>query len=426
VADEPGPQIARDRLVTASGVEPVAGVGAARRLGWSLWLLTVVLLVLGVWFEALNAPVHGSPWQQSLGLVPLSLPFATVGALIATRQRHNPIGWLLCGFGLVVAVLLVGNQYSRYALVAAPGSLPAGDWAAWLAVWPVELTALLSILVLLLFPNGHSLSPRWRPLVWLAVTLGMVNAATSALSAVNFPSNIPYAQHPLQLLDVGNARAIYDTCTALFLGVQLAAVCSIVVRLRRARGDERQQLKWFAYVGAVGAVLLLAWSFVRPDPVLVALVWLPALAATIGIAILRYRLYDIDRLINRTLVYGLLTALLAGVYAIVVLVLGQLFGALGDQAPSWLVASATLAVAALFQPARRRIQAVVDRRFNRRKYNAAKTIDGFVARLREQVDLDTLSVELLAVVDQTMQPTTASLWLRPSAQPLASGRGQGG
>jgi hypothetical protein len=164
--------------------------------------------------------------------------------------------------------------------VTAPGSLPAGDWAAWLAVWPVELTALLLILVLLLFPDGHSLSPHWQPLVWLAVTLGMVSAAASALSAVNFADNVPFAQHPLQLLDARIARAIYDTCAALFLGVQLAAGCSIVARLRRARGDERQQLKWFTYVGAPGAVLLLAWSSVRPDPVLVALVWLPALAAT--------------------------------------------------------------------------------------------------------------------------------------------------
>jgi hypothetical protein len=309
--------------------EPLVKPRSTRWLGWSLWLLTVVLLLLGAWFEALNVPTRGSLWQQSLGLVPLSLPFATVGALIATRQRQNPIGWLLCGFGLVVAMLLVGNQYSRYALVTAPGSLPAGDWAAWLAVWPVELTASLSILVLLLFPDGRSLSPRWRPLVWLAVTLGVVSAATSALSAVNFPGNIPYAQHPLQLLEAGTALAIYDTCAALFLGVQLAAVCSIVVRLRRARGDERQQLKWFAYVGAVGAVLVLAWSFVRPDPVIVALVWLPALAATVGIAIFRYRLYDIDRLINRTLVYGLLTTLLAGVYASVVLVLGQVFSGVG-------------------------------------------------------------------------------------------------
>jgi hypothetical protein len=393
----------------------VAGIGAARRLAWTLWLVTVVLLVLGAWLEALNAPARGSLWQQSLGLVPLSLPFATVGAVIAARQPHNVIGWLLCAFGFVVAVLLVGNQYSRHALVTAPDSLPAGDWAAWLAVWPVELTALLPLLVLVQFPDGHSLSPRWRPLVWLAVTLGMVSAATSALSAVNFTDNVPFAQHPLQLLDAGTARTIYDTCAALFLGVQLAAACSVVVRLRRARGDERQQLKWFAYVGAVGAVLLLAWSFVRPDPVIVALVWFPALAASIGIAILRYRLYDIDRLINRTLVYGLLTAVLGGVYAGLVLVLGQLFGSLGDQTPSWAVAGTTLAVAALFQPARRRIQAVVDRRFNRRRHDAARTIQAFTVRLRDQVDLDTLSAELLAVVDQTMQPTNTSLWLRPAA-----------
>jgi hypothetical protein len=136
--------------------------------------------------------------------------------------------------------------------------------------------------------------------------------------------------------------------------------------------------------------------------------------AAIGVAILRHRLYDVDRLINRTLVYGLLTALLGGVYASVVLVLGQLFGSVGDQPPSWVVAGATLAVAALFQPARRRIQAVVDRRFNRRKYNAAKTIEAFSLRLRDEVDLDTLSAELLGVVDQTVQPTATSLWLRPT------------
>jgi hypothetical protein len=200
----------------------------------------------------------------------------------------------------------------------------------------------------------------------------------------------------------------------------LAAGCSIVLRLRRAAGVERQQLKWFAYVGAVGAVLLLAVGFVTPDSVIVIFVWFPALAAAIGIAIFRYRLYDIDRLINRTLVYGLLTALLAGVYAIVVLVLGQLFGGIGANPPSWAVAGATLAVAALFQPARRRIQAVVDRRFNRRKYDATRTIEAFSNRLREEVDLDTLSAELLAVVDRTIQPTMVSLWLRPVEHPRSS------
>ena len=382
-------------------------------LAWLLWLLTVVLLVLGGWLEALNAPTHGSLWQQSLGLVPLSLPFATVGALIVSRHRHNLVGWLLCALGLVVAVLLVGHQYSRYALVTAPGSLPAGDWAAWLAVWPVDLTVALLLLLLVLFPDGRPLSPQWRPLVWLTVALGIVSAGTSALSAVNLPGNVPFAQHPAKLLDADIARMVYDVCGTALLAVMLAAACSIVLRLRRAAGVERQQLKWFASVGAVGAVLLLAVGFVTPDVVIVTLVWFPALAAAIGIAIFRYRLYGIDRLINRALVYGLLTALLAGVYAIVVLVLGQLFGGIGANPPSWVVAGATLAVAALFQPARRRIQAVVDRRFNRRKYDIAMTVAAFSTHLRDEVDLDALSAELLAVVDQTMQPTRVSLWLRP-------------
>ena len=201
----------------------------------------------------------------------------------------------------------------------------------------------------------------------------------------------------------------------------LVAFGSLVIRFRRSRGEERQQLKWFTYAARCypctcwQTSCLARWeTLLLRSPIL----FLPVAA---GIAILRYRLYDIDRLINRTLVYGLLTALLAGVYAGVVLVLGQAFGGVGGDPPSWVVAGATLAVAALFQPARRRIQAVVDRRFNRRKYDAAETIDAFGARLRDQVDLDTLSTELLAVVDQTMQPTRVLLWLRPSP-PGSSGR----
>jgi hypothetical protein len=206
----------------------------------------------------------------------------------------------------------------------------------------------------------------------------------------------------------------------LFVGLPVAAVAgaaSLIVRFRRARGVERQQLKWLAYAGGV-----LMIAPVIPDS------WLGgwasaavnvaqlAIPAAIGVAILRYRLYDIDRLINRTLVYGLLTAMLAAVYAAVVLALGQLFGGIGSKPPSWAVAGATLAVAALFHPARRRIQQAVDRRFNRRKYDAAQTVEAFAARLRDEVDLDALAVELLAVVDQTVQPAKASLWLRPPTQ----------
>jgi hypothetical protein len=204
------------------------------------------------------------------------------------------------------------------------------------------------------------------------------------------------------------------------------AFVSLVLRFRRSRGEERQQLKWFTYAGTLLPLALLGDFLPAPVGDLVFGVVIVFLPVAAGIAILRYRLYDIDRLINRTLVYGLLTALLAGIYTGAVLVLGQVFGGVGRDPPSWAVAGATLAVAALFQPARRRIQQAVDRRFNRRKYNAAKTIERFSTRLRDQVDLDTLSAELVTVVDQTMQPTTTSLWLRPTTEVVASDRGREG
>jgi hypothetical protein len=210
---------------------------------------------------------------------------------------------------------------------------------------------------------------------------------------------------------------------SLMLLCGLACALALLLRFRRAQGVERQQLKWFVFAAAVTLIVWWGLDQLGARGVqlgLAGVLFVPvaaAIPAAAGIAIVRYRLYDIDRLINRTLVYSLLSAMLAGVYAAVVLVLGQLFGGVGSNPPSWVVAGATLAVAAVFQPARRRIQGIVDRRFNRRRYDAAKTVEAFSARLRDQVDLDTLSAELLAVVDQTFQPTTVSLWLRPSARP---------
>jgi hypothetical protein len=274
----------------------------------------------------------------------------------------------------------------------------------------------LPILVFLLFPHGRLLSARWRLLVWLAVAAGTVSLLASALSTVNFPNNVPFAHHPARLLDAEAVRTAYEASAWVIVGVLLAAMVSLVVRLGRARGQERQQLKWLVYATVVGAVAFTVAALLTDQPVIVAVFWFPAVAVAIGVAILKYRLYDIDRIIHRTLVYGLLTAVLGLGYVGVVLGLGQLFGGVTGDPPSWAVAGATLAVAALFQPARRRIQQVVDRRFNRARYDAARTIEGFSARLREQVDLDTLSVELLGVVDQTMQPTQVSLWLRPASR----------
>jgi hypothetical protein len=239
-------------------------------------------------------------------------------------------------------------------------------------------------------------------------------SSASALSTVNFPNNVPFARHPIALVDADLVRLAYGALQLVELGVLLLAGVSLVVRLGRARGQERQQLKWFTYVSAVGALAITGAVFVTDQPVIVAVFWFPAVAVAIGVAIFKYRLYDIDRIINRTLVYGLLTALLGALYAGLVLVLGQVFGGVTSDAPSWAVAGATLAVAAVFQPARRRIQAAVDRRFNRRRHDAAKTIETFTTRLRDQIDLDTLSSELLVVVAQTMEPTQVSLWLRPA------------
>jgi hypothetical protein len=374
----------------------------------------VGLLAAGAGLEALDNAGQAMLWQQSLALVPMSLSFATVGALVGSRRPGNVIGWLCLAFGVVVAELLCAWQYATYTLVTAPGSLPGGQWAAWTAIWPIELSALLPILVFLLFPHGRLLSARWRPLLWLAVAGTTVQLLASALSEVNYRANVPFAHHPLRLLDPDLARIAYSTAQQLTLVALLGAMVSLVVRLCRARGQERQQLKWLVYTTVVGAVAFAAVALLTWEPVTVAVIWFPAVAVAIGVAIFKYHLYEIDRLINRTLVYGLLTAVLGLGYAGVVLVLGQLFGGVTGDPPSWAVAGATLAVAALFQPARRRVQAVVDRRFNRRRHDAAQRIAAFSGRLHEQVDLGTLTAELLAVVDLTMQPTTVSLWLRPS------------
>jgi hypothetical protein len=253
---------------------------------------------------------------------------------------------------------------------------------------------------------------------WSAVILNVAftpgRMTLQGLTTTN-PMGIAALGHPGWRVVIQGAAVI----AVVTLG---AAALAPLLRFRRADPVQRQQLKWFAFViGICAASALVASALIGVLPVVAAVLWGVAIAGVVvglpvavGLAILRYRLYDIDRLLNRALVYATLTAVLGLGYAAAVLALGQLFGGVGDRTPSWAVAGATLAVAALFQPARRRIQQAVDRRFNRGKYNAAQTIEAFSTRLRDQVDLDTLSTELLAVVDQTMEPTRVSLWLRPS------------
>jgi hypothetical protein len=315
-------------------------------------------------------------------------------------------------------------EYAAYAYPTRPGSLPGASWAAWYQqLWWTPMLALILIATPLLFPTGRLPSARWRP---VAVVAALVTVALELLLAfrptIKLQDQNYGVDNPIGLAWVPDPEtsAVGGALVGLLAVCLVAAVLSLVLRFRRSRGVERQQLKWFTYAGVLLILGGPLASYLLPSSVS-DVTFGPTIASVpvaAGIAIIRYRLYDIDRLINRTLVYGTLTALLGGVYAAAVLVLGQVFGGVAGNPPPWAVAGATLAVAAMFQPARQRIQAVVDRHFNRRKYDAARTVEAFSARLRDQVDLDTLSAELLAVVEQTMQPTTASLWLRPPTEPL--------
>jgi hypothetical protein len=392
-----------------------------RRWSWvagsmlAIYLLTLALLI-PLW------RANGTPNQQPGFVVALLVAFTAftvVGAVIVAHRPGNLIGWIFVAIGLLAGTGLLALEYAIYAYITRPGSLPGAALTTWYSWWWEPMLILILVFTPLLFPTGRLLSPRWRPVAVLAAVATTVVVVLHALQPTITLQNRDYTiPNPLGLAGVPDLEdsPVGAVLYGIFLVCGVAAMVSVVVRFRRARGVERQQLKWFAFAVVLAILAQPVTDYLFPGigsvvfGVSVALVPIAA-----GIAILRYRLYDIDRIINRTLVYGLLTALLAGVYVGAVLVLGQVFGGVGGDPPSWAVAGATLAVAALFQPARRRIQAVVDRRFNRRKYNTAKTIQAFSTRLRDQVDLDTLSTELLAVVDQTMEPTRVSLWLRPAA-----------
>jgi hypothetical protein len=339
---------------------------------------------------------------------------ATVGAVLAARRPRHPVGWLLLVLGLSLALGGVVPAYAAYGLLARPGALAAAHAVA--RSWPVTVVTAQTALafVLLLTPTGSLPSPRWR--WWARVTAAAAVILLVGLAVARGPLDPQYQVlgGPFDFRGQGGVLLVVNQLALAFttLAVVVGAA-SLVVRFRRAGGVERQQLRWVAWaagLAVLGAVVALGGLAVGATAVVTWAIstCFAVLPVAIGAANLRYRLYDLDRIISRTLAYGLLTLLLGGGYAVVVLGLGQL---LGRDSPL-VVAAATLAVAAVFQPARRRVQAAVDRRFNRRRHDAAQALDVFAVRLRDQVDLDTLTADLLAVVDQTMQPTRASLWLR--------------
>jgi hypothetical protein len=413
-----------EMTVEPSDTGPVEGPKPARvdprpsvRLAWGLWLLVVLVEGLVIAFLLANDGLTTRELTTAAATWVPFLAFATVGAVILARRPGNRVGWLCWAIGFGITVSILGSK-QVWAVLADQGRssawavLPQLGTIAWLGT----LLGLLPFLVLL-FPTGRLLSPRWRPVAWtLGLVLGLYLIARLFAPG---PVDPAFPDNPLGIESAEGLLLLVQSLVGVAVPVLILAVlASVVVRFRRAQGEERQQLKWFTFVVAAELVLLpgLGGLAERVAPEVGALVVFPVsislIPIAIGVAVLKYRLYDIDRLINLTLVYGLLTALLISVYAGLVFLLGRLLDpATGDSALA--VAASTLAVAALFQPARRRVQTVVDRRFNRRKYNAATTIEAFSTRLRDQVDLDNLATELLAVTDKTMQPTTVSLWLRP-------------
>jgi hypothetical protein len=386
-------------------------------MAWSMLAVFAISLAVGLSLAVANGTFQQDAGTQLLLVLGFSA-FMVVGALIVAHRPGNTIGWLFSAIALLAVTGQTASEYAIYTSATRPGSRPGATLAAWWGSWPWWLVlALTLIFTPLLFPTGRLLSPRWRPVAWLA---GAVTVVTTALTSLQPELEAAPGQvitNPIGVAAIGNPEEspVVPLLAILLVVLAAAAFGSLVLRFRRSRGEERQQLKWFTYASALLPLSVLGDVLATPVGDLLLAVPIVFLPVATGIAILRHRLYDIDRLINRTLVYGLLTAILGLGYAGAVLILGQLFGGVTQDPPSWAVAGATLAVAALFQPARRRIQQVVERRFNRRRYDAAKTVEAFSVRLRGEIDLDALAAELLAVADQTIQPTRASLWLRPSA-----------
>jgi len=399
----------------------VAPAGRTRRrpagLAWGLWALAMLGLAVIVWLDQ-SLRQTGRPELivlTSTAVAPVlgTLIVATVGALVASRRPAHPVGWLLLAFGLSLCAAGLTLAYTNDAVARADAQ------AAALVAGYVPATIVTAMacsgFILLLTPTGKLPSPRWR--WWVAATAAAPVLLLAAVTLLPRPAG-RHAQPlssplDLQTLD-GGLLAAYVTAFAVVISAVLVAAASLVLRFRRARGVERQQLRWVA----LATVLVAVNAAIDLAALALGAYWLapivgglnpPILSAAIGAAILRYRLYDLDRIISRTLAYGLLTLLLGLAYAAVVLGLGRLL----PDSSSLAVAAATLAVAAVFQPARRRIQRLVDRRFNRRRHDAGQTIAAFSGRLRQEIDLDALTGELLDVAEQTMQPTQASLWLRP-------------
>jgi hypothetical protein len=393
-------------------------------LAWSLWLATFGCCAAGlaVTLAMVRPLTVGVLAQGAVRALVYPLGYATVGLVLTLRRPANPIGWLYAAAGLMWSLSIPGDSWVDQLLADHRPLPPAAELSAVFGEFNwAPATVLGVILPALLVPDGRLRSRRWRPVAAAAVAVGVLVLVGGALApAVLEDTSIP---NPFGLPGLAGqvAEVVGGLSTLLWVVLMVVSLACVVLRFRSSAGIERQQLRW-VMAGAAGAVAGLLGGAFAPQRTVVSSVlyaWVLSVPVAVAVAVLRYRLWDLDRLISRTLTYTLVTALLVVPYVLIVPAAGRLAAGSGSLA----VAAATLTAAALFQPLRRWVQDLVDRRFNRRRYDAARTVDNFAARLRDQVDLQALHGELLAVVDQTMQPAAASLWLRPLSGPPARPRG---
>lgn len=385
----------------------------AARAAWisvPLCALSVLFSVGAMFFAVLNRYSSFELIDEAIG--PLAaVSFSVVGALIASRRPENPIGWIFCFTGLTQGLVTFAYTYAEYALVTAPGSLPFGPLMSWVGqlVWYPGLSMMLTF-GLLLFPDGRLPGRRWRFVAWVCVTPLAIFVVGAALAWPDRGRSFLYSE---ESQPEGLVLLVDSLLFPLLLVCALVCVASLFVRFRRSGGVERQQLKWFAYASAATLLMLFVSNSLSFGIIstLLLLPFIPSIPAAVGLAIFRFRLYDVDVIINRTLVYIALTAALVLVYLGSVVSLQYLFRTFAGGDSQLAVVASTLAIAALFNPLRRRVQGFVDRRFYRGKYDAGRILAAFSARLRDETDLDRLSGEAIGVVRETLQPAHASLWL---------------
>lgn len=390
-----------------------AGLGAA-----------AVLMVVAAVSLTLDSGVDDAVDVAAFAVYLTLLSFPLTGAILAAQRPRNPIGWLYLAVGLSFFGTVALEEYARRALVTQPGSLPGGEVAGWLTMWLwIGWLALLP-LAILIFPDGRLPSRRWRALVTAVAAWAAIQLVIEAFAAQHLTlDGLTHLPNPLAVAALAEVGAVREITSSAALAGVVAALAASALRLRRARGLERLQLRAFAYAAAVVTalgLLVVAVGVIGTAPGAVDALWILFIASLSGlplasaVAILRYRLYDIDVLINRTLVYVSVSAALAAVYFGAILLLQPLLRPL-TSGSELAVAGSTLLVVALFQPVRRRAQDSVDRRFYRARYDASRTLEAFAHRLRDTVDLAAVSDEMLGVVDATVRPSRASLWLRETS-----------